>query len=72
MVFCVQSALHRCGCRYDVGAVVLNNTLDPSGTLLIYLRDWLVALTCCFRHGCTDCNDLLVIIFTINEGELIL
>ena len=69
ILFYVQSALHRCGHCCVVGAVILNDTFDQPGRLLLYSRNWLVALTRCFRQGCTD---FVVILFAINKNKLIL
>ena len=47
-----------CWCVYGRcrGSVIIpNETLDPLGRLCWYWRDWLVTLTCCFRHGRSGC-----------------
>ena len=69
MVFCSWYVLKRCGCCCVIGAVVLNDTLDWSGRLLLYSRDWLVVLICCFWHGFSGS---LLILFSINKDGVIL
>ena len=59
VVVFTRNVFQRCGCLREIGAVELDDTLDSSGRLLLYTRDLLVVLTCCFRHGCIGwCGDV--------------
>ena len=55
MVFCAPYALGwwRGMCCWVKGFVATNDTLDCPDNWRLYWRDWLVVLTCCFRHGCS-------------------
>ena len=38
VVLCTRDTFQRCGCLREIGAVALDDTLDPSGRLLLYTR----------------------------------
>ena len=39
VVVCTRDTFQRCVCLREIGAVALDDTLDPSGRLLLYTRD---------------------------------